>query len=486
MLSGLSVDRAHGRIEAWDFSFSKGALRVDEIFDSATSPPARYVIELARRIAANAPDADLLVIANPLLPVKAEQLATWLQAGIKGPLLLSDKDNFPLLYCLPASFIAEHERFLLMLSTVDAGLDHRLLEGLMGAELPLLRLNNLAIGPYPVSTPTGWFQGGERQKLMKVTTANAIKIIETRDDWRSVPVAAYHPYHAGSIVFFAMASRDVEAPLVERQVVCSSYRDIVSFSGSKLAPIWLKLPFLPRDNSVGEPQYFVHALDRLGEEVLQNNFLVFMRYSRSTGTGPFHRIDQDRFSLGQSFDRPDQLRQMQLPLVRDQCGDPTEPLKILFHITGGVPIKNYPLDYCKVVMRALRDFGIVPSVIGRPDLEPYGAISIDADETDLLTAAVRRHHLFVGLDSFPHHYVKNVLGWPTIGMFGTTGAGNFGGGWNSHYRALDAALACHPCGAEQTCPVFRGSECLNYIKPEALIAAILEMAEQIYGFTVSD
>jgi hypothetical protein len=454
------------------------------MFDSATSPPSRYIVEIARRLCAASPKADFVAIANPLLPLKSGQLSGWLGKSKPSALVIADKDGFPLFYVLPTGFCREREKFLLTLSAVDAHLDQRLLQGLLGTKVALHSIGGLAIGSYPVSTPTGWFQGTLRQKILKITAANAIKIVESRRDWERLPVAAYHPYHAGSIVFFAMAARDVATPLVERHVICSSYKDIVSASASPLQPIWLKLPFLPRDNSVGEPQYFTKALDRLGEEVVSENFLVFMRYSRVSAFSPFHMIDHDRFALGQSLDRPEDLRALQPPQVSQRCRSAPAPLKVLFHITGGLPIKNYPLDYAKVAMRTLRGMGIEPSVIGRPDLEPYGAISIDADETESLTAAVRRHHVFVGLDSFPHHYVRNVLGWPTIGLFGTTGAGNFGGGWHSQYRALDAALACHPCGAETVCPVFDGHECLNYAKPHLLIGHILAMAEQVYGYAV--
>jgi len=484
MLAGLAANSATQRGERLDLQFSKGKLRPWEMFDSATSPPARYIVEMARRLAQFMPSADLLVIGNPLLPLKSEQIAGWLGGQLKGPMILSDAEDFPLLYILPRHLCEERAKYLLTLSTVDARLDQRLLQGLTGREFPHKRLDGIAIGDYPLSTATGWFQGSLRQKILKVTAAGAIQIMESRPDWARLPVAAYHPYHAGSIIFFAMAARDVSTPLVERHVICSSYKDIVAASASPLEPIWLKLPYLPRDNSVGEPQYFSKSLDRLGEAVMAENFLVFMRYSRSSAVSPFHMIDHDRFSLGQSFDQPEQLRQLQAPLVQAKCDVPAAPLKILFHITGGLPIKNYPLDYAKVTMRALSALGVHCSVIGRPDLEPFGAQSIDADETDSLTAAVRQHHIFVGLDSFPHHYVRNVMGWPTIGLFGTTGAANFGGGWNQGYRALDAALACHPCGAETRCPVFGGPECLNYAKPEDLIGQILGMAEQIYGTSV--
>jgi hypothetical protein len=383
---------------------------------------------------------------------------------------------------VPRKIFEDSERFVQLLSTVDANLDARLLQAILGCDVTRNRLPQLQIGRYPVSTSTGWFQGVERQKVLKVLAANAIKIIMSNPDWRAVPFAVYHPYHAGSIVFYAAASRDVTTPLFQRHIICANYKDIVAVAGSRLDPIWLKLTWLPRDGSVGEPQYFIHALDRLGEGVVNNNFIVFNRYSRNTGASPFHRIDQDRFSLGESLASPEKTSQVQPPFGMAKCLLPIRPLKVLFHITGGLPIKNYPVNHAKVMFRTLAALGVETTVIGRPDLVPFGVRSIDADETELLSTAVRQHHIFVGLDSFPHHFVHNIMGWPTVGLFGTTTAANFGGGWNAHYRSLDAALPCHPCGGEKECPVFGWAECSNYANPEQVVATILEMAEQAYGF----
>jgi len=484
MLCGLAISSSAAKIEGFDFTFSTGSLTPNEIFDSSTSPPARYLVELGRRIIMAAPTTDVIVIANPLLPLNFGKLVGWMAESIACPAILSDKQQFPLLYVLPRRVFEEDERFLLLLSCVDASLDTRLLQGILRDEVTWRRHSQIDIGSYPLSTATGWFQGSERQKILKVLTANAIKIVETNPDWRNVPFAVYHPYHAGSIVFFSAASQDISTPLFQRHIICSTYKDFVALSASRLEPIWLRLPWLPRDNSVGEPQYFSAALDRLEDGVVHGNFIVFMRYSRNSGFSPFHMIDQDRFSLGESLATPETIRQSQPPLVTAQCKLPPQPLKVLFHITGGLPIKNYPLADAKVVCRTLTMLGIEVTVIGRPDLEPHGARSIEADETDLLSDAVSAHHIFVGLDSFPHHFVRNVMGWPTIGLFGTTTAANFGGGWNSHYRSMDASLPCHPCGADRECPVFRRPECSNYPKPRDLIVTILEMAQQVYGFTV--
>jgi hypothetical protein len=482
MLTGLAQGDG-GRVDGFDFAFSKGRLAPNEIIDSCTSPPARYLLEVGRRIIQAAPTADWLVIANPLLPVKARQLAGWVGNRWNGPAVVSDSGQFPLFYIVPRRLFESAARFLLTLSMVDAGLDARLLQGLIGTEVAHRRVPSLTIGDYPLSTATGWFQGRERQKVLRMLAANAIRLVEGNPRWRDLPLAVYHPYHAGSIVFFAAAAQGTAAPLFRRHVICSSYRDIVAACDHRLEPIWLKLPFLPRDNSVGEPQYFSAALDRLGDQVTRENFLVFMRYSRVSGSGPFHLIDHDRFSLGDSLAGTGMTLQEQPPRIARKCGQATAPLKVLFHVTGGLPIKNYPLAYAKTAFRALAALGVRATVIGRPDLEAFGATSIEADETDLLANAVEDHHIFVGLDSFPHHFVRNVMGWPTIGLFGATTSANFGGGWHQHYRSLDASLPCHPCSGEKSCPVFGAKECANYAKPQHLIAAILTMARQVYGYS---
>ena len=120
----------------------------------------------------------------------------------------------------------------------------------------------------------------------------------------------------------------------------------------------------------------------------------------------------------------------------------------------------------------------------RPDLEGFGVTSVDAEETELLFNAVQDHHIFVGLDSFPHHFVRNVMGWPTIGLFGNTMAANFGGGWNEQYKTLDESLPCNPCGGVSVCPLFGRKECANYVGPEQLISAIVGMAQGLYGFSL--
>jgi len=481
MFCGLSM--AGGRVEGFDFEVSKGRLAPNEIIDSSTSPPGRFLLEVGRRVLKAKPQTDLVAVGNPLLPLKSEQIAGWLGKG-HGPAVITDEDGFPLVYLLPREMFEDWARFLTVLCCCDGKIDGRLLAGVLGTAVPLLKAAVPKIGRYPVSTATGWFQGRDRQNVLKMLALNATRLIEEPGErWKSLPFAVFHPYHAGSIVFFAAAARKVETPLYQQHVVCSTYRDIWDYAGSPLQPVWLKLPWLPRDNSVGEPQYALHSFERLGQDVMDNSFITFNRYSRTSGSASFHRIDHDRFALGDSLDSPEVTAQWQAPDVRGRCVLPAEPLKVLFHINGGLPIKSYPSDHARLLFRTLQGLGIQASVIGhRPDLAGFGVISVDAEETEPLHKAVSEHHIFVGLDSFPHHFVRNVMGWPTIGLFGNTLAANFGGGWNEQYRTLDASLPCNPCGGDAKCPLFGRKECANYVGPGPLISAIVEMGRRLYGF----
>lgn len=482
MLAGIALTSSAARAEPFAFTFSQGGFGETEIFDSAWSTPSRYLLEVARRMRQAQPTADLFAVANPLLPLIPAQIAEWLAATGGKPGLVTDNANFPLLYVLPRRLVEEDERFLLLLTMADAELDMKLLSAFLAEDCPRYRVG-MTVGDYPVSTDTGWFQGVGRQMMLRMLSAAALSVIDKRPDWRSLPFASYQPYHAGTVLFYNLASRDMAESLYERQVLCSVYKDIWRAFPSKQDPIWLKLPWLPRDGSVDELQYLAHSVSRLGGEVLDNNFLVFMRYSRIYNRTPFHLADQLKFALGDSMLSPERTLHGQPPAVSNRCQLPVRPLRLLFHLTGGWPLKSYPEDHLRGMLRALQGLGCEITLVDRPDLAGAGIASVAADETGLLAEAVSQHHIFIGVDSFPHHYVRHVLGWPTIGVFANTKPCNSDARQAEDYKALAGALPCNPCGAETACPVFGREDCTNFVEPQILIDEIFRMANQIYGFT---
>jgi hypothetical protein len=485
MLAGIAIDAA-GRQHPLTLSFTAGAFRADEIFDSANCPPSRYLIEVGRRLLEACPTAERLVIGNPLLPLTAAQLAGWMpqQAGGDAPFILSDRASFPLLYILPRRLFDEGERFLLLLSSCDGVIDRRLLSRFAGVEAERVGVSSFDIGEFPISTVTGWFMGRGRQEMLRILALQALETIDARPDWRGLPFAAYLPYHAGSLLLLTMAARQVAGGFFDKVVACASYRDIVETASSGLEPVWLRLPWLPRDNSVGELDYVIHAMKRLGPDVRQSHFFGFLRYSRLYDHTPFHLLDQMKFAVGHSMRREsDTVHGAAAPPVRARAALPPQPLRLLFHLAGGWKLKSYRADHAGAIFTALRALGCEISVVDQPALERYGARSMASDSTALLTETVRAHHIFIGVDSFPHHFVRHVLGWPTIGLFANTKPCNSDAKQGDDYRALVGAVPCNPCGANGRCPVLGAEDCANFAPPEQVVSAILSMARAVYGFT---
>jgi hypothetical protein len=340
------------------------------------------------------------------------------------------------------------------------------------------------VGDFPISTITGWFMGRGRQEMLRLLALQALETIEARpEDWSSLPFAAYLPYHAGSLLLLNLAARQLSGGFFDKVVACASYRDIVETSASGLEPVWLRLPWLPRDNSVGELDYLIHAMKRLGPEVRHSHFFGFLRYSRIYDRTPFHLLDQMKFAAGHSIRHERDTVHGSPPLAQARAVLPPKPLRLLFHLAGGWRLKSYRADHAGIIFTALRALGCEISVIDQPGLERFGAKSLASDSTALLTETVQAHHIFIGVDSFPHHFVRHVLGWPTIGLFANTKPCNSDAKQGDDYQAMVGALPCNPCGSNSRCPVLGLEDCVNFAAPEQVISAILAMARTLYGYT---
>ena len=500
MLSGLAF---MGRGEAGnpaDLRFSRGALRGDEIFDSALATPGRYVAEIGRRLLSRFPDAEWLAIANPLLPLRAGLLASWLAAPPAQAEIATDPDGFPVFYLLPRRIWTDFERFLMLLSVQNAALDADLLSLLLDEQVARRELPLERLGPPPARGMNGWLNGDGRLEALKLQAQQAVKIIRSRADWRDLPFAIHDPMHAGDVLFMAMASTLVEKTPFTRHIVCSSYADIPEACGSRMETLPLRLPWITRhgslsadearrlgspwvalDGSVGEGVYFAKALARLGPAA-EETFIVFGRIQRLYYLPPFHLVDHARFALGESLSEfSDTLHGSANP-AEARCADPAAPLKVLFHLNGGWTLKTYPLRKMRRLIHALTEIGVEVSVIDRPDLVADGAVSLISESSAALRGLIEKHHIFVGVDSFPHHFSRLRMGWPTIGLFGNTQPTNSDASYGADYQSSDRNLACNRCGAHHNCPLNGDTECANYMAPEQVAGDILAMAQRIYGY----
>ncbi len=483
MLAGLAISPSLSRPQRFDFRFSQGAFRDDEIFDSALSVPGRFIAEIGRRLAKAVPRAELFVIGNPLLPLRAEQIEAWLGGAVVGPMVATDQAGFPIFYVLPHRLLAELERFLLLLSTQDGKADARLLAGLLGRPVEQRVLHLAAVGEPPGRGPNGWLNGDHRLGALKLQCANAIKIVEGNPGWQQVPFANYYPMHAGDVLFMGVASRLASTSFFSKQVVCSAYMDIPTACGSRLESMRLRLPWIARDGSVSELTYFANALDKLGDEAKAANYFVFSRILRLYYRTPFHLVDHARFALGDRIDGFEQTVHAVPTVAEARCRQPLQPLRVLFHLNGGWGLKTYPADNMRIVIGALRGLGAEVTVIDRPDLQEAGAQSVSSDDSATLRGLVERHHVFVGVDSFPHHFARLVMGWPTVGLFGNTKPCNSDARYGDGYRSSDLNLSCNRCSAYDVCPVLRRKDCVNYAPPARVVTDILDLARGVYGYS---
>ncbi|TWB42454.1 glycosyltransferase family 9 protein [Nitrospirillum pindoramense] len=491
MLSSLAISGAG--VESFDFRFSSGVLTPNDILDSATTPPGRYVWEVARRTLAACPDADAVVVANPILPIRGSRLVKLALAGgpLPCPAVLTDEGTFPIAYILPRRLLEEGlGRFLCLLSVSRSAADAQLLSRLTGGGFVPRRPTPLrAIGTLPESTPQGYVLGDNLEAWL-VQCVNAVTLMRKRDDWRDLPFAAHHPGHAGDVLFFSLASRLVgdEHLAFQSQVVCRAYLDIFHDCGNRLAPIVLDIPPAPRNTDVGDGQYFIDSLAHLPPGVAEETFIVFSRYSKAYAKSPFNLIDHARFSLGDPVATfADTLYGRPPPLPHHTAASqaaplaPGAPLKVLMQLTGGWDLKTYPAKERRVLIRALTDLGCAVTVIDLPDAAADGATVVTAGSTVALKALLADHHVFLSVDSFPLHFASQVLGHPTVAIFGCTAPGNSDAPRRAGYRLPAPALPCGPCGCLDYCPVLMIRECTNQPRPAQLVAAILDVAAEVYG-----
>jgi len=482
MLAGLSF-AAGSKVERHDFRFSHGGFRDDDIFESSTATPGRYILEIGRRLIAASAQAELLAIGNPLLPLSAAQLAAWLGERRAEPGIIADSAGFPVVYVIPRRVFAEDSRLLLCLSTRDAGLDAQLLYFAAGVEFPVANAPLSGLDAFPAFSSNGWLNPDQRLRGLKRQAERALTLCRSDRDWRRRPFVLFHPYHAGDALFVALASKEAAPLLYDGQIVCSAFKDVVESAAPRLQPIELSMPPMARDGSVSKYDYFVKALNHLGDDFLISHFVVFGRLLRMYHFTPFHLIDHARFTLGDPMDRPERTIGFRpaapLRLLEESAGK----LRLLFHLNGGWDLKTYPQDRTRALFQTLRTMGCEITVIDRPDLEEAGARSVKAGDIASLTAQVDSHHLFVGVDSFPLHFATHVRRRPTVALFGSTRPCNSDAARDDGYQALVGTLPCNSCLAKNGCPILRRGDCINYPEPREVASTIVEMASRLYGFT---
>lgn len=472
-----------GQVDAFDFHLSKGELSANAIFDSGTSPPGRYVLEVGRRTVQAAPRCDAVVVSNPILPLTGAFLADLVLAGgsLPVPAVICDEERFPIAYALPrALFENGRDRFLNLLSVTRRMIDSRLLTHLTGQSVARVNTALKAIAPLPSNSPQG-FIFRENPIAWATQCVDAVALMERRPNWDRLPLAAHHPNHAGDVMFFSLASRMNTRLDYGAQVVCAAYLDIFLECGNRLDPIVLDMPPVSRDGLVSDAAYFLDSLPHLSLAARDNHFMVYTRFSKSYPQTPFNLIDHARFTLGESIASFEETLYGRAPLVANRCQRPATPVRVLLQLSGGWPLKTYPEQDRRVLVRALRALGCEVTVLDMEDAARDGAHVERAGSTDRLRALLDDHHVFVCVDSFPLHYASQIVGHPTVAVFGVTAPSNSDAPRGAGYRLPLPLMPCGGCGSYRLCPLTGDDYCGNYPRPDAIVASVFELAAEIYG-----
>jgi len=190
------------------------------VFDSAFATPGRYVSELAGRTPLSVTPA----IVNPLLDLTGDIIQTLSHSlsahATSSPLVIADRNGFPVAYRITAGTSAAIRRHLALLSCVDPLLDRQLLSHLLGTPCDLA-LIPLDVTPF---SGNGFPRNPDRETVWRLVASRALDLLKLHSHLvpdgdsptpflpagvvEAIGYAAYAPYHAGDLLFFSIALRE--------------------------------------------------------------------------------------------------------------------------------------------------------------------------------------------------------------------------------------------------------------------------------------
>jgi hypothetical protein len=463
--------------ECESFTISPTTLTFRQIFDSAFATPARYVLEIVRRLRVlGTGRPESLFVFNPLFQLG--QLEIWLvlaeldpQEVLDAVVIVEDRDGRPLGYGFPPD-IADSEAIAL-LSTVDAGLDAQLCERLFTQQITRIVIGNVRVA----RAQHNGFIFEENEPIYRWIASRAVSVMAAGSLLPSQEMActAIMPHHAGDVLFFALAWR-FTATQVSGLAVNSVYQPIVADISPELASLPLDIPPINRSEEFAqgkvmkEGEYF----PTIAAALPANCCYQYLRPSRDYNVSRFHLIDHFAFALGRNFWHADDLLTQQRPLPQPLRQRATL-VRVLLFFDGGWPLKIYPRTQQQQLIDLLNQRGFEVTVLAGARQEYRHCTVVRFESYAQLKSLLSKQHLMVGMDSFPTHLAAHILGLPTLCLFGSTRPENSNAPEAPHYRHLENGLSCRPCYGIVTCPLYGGGNCANFAPPDRVAEAIGEM-----------
>lgn len=491
------------RFAIYNFSISTDQLSLFRIFYSAFGTPARYVMELFRRLylLGDGERADSCFLFNPFIAVTPgtieRTLAHLVELGADdAPIVVSDKGGFPIGYYLPARTGRCEERYLSLLSTVNSWLDQSLLNLCFFADGAVSIIDDSV----RADRGNGFLVNEDLTFIYQWTARTAVSLLERvfwvqrlkasfpgagllgetqlRDLRDSVKFTSIMPHHAGDVLFYALAANNTAASHIGSIVVNRRYANILEDVSPGYAMQSINPPPPLREGNIATDEQgfmgFAHELPPF-------SFYYYCRQVRNYNVSEFHLIDHFGFALGQSFLTNSDLitkTKPDPPVFRPSI--PLKPYRVLLHFDAGWGLKVYPKTYQKVLIRCLLAKGIEITILGIEDRD-FGAYqSITFKGLEQFKALLTSHHLLVGSDSFPSHYAAHVQGLPTICLFGPTKPANSDARVSDRYLYLENGMNCRPCIYSKICAPQNKSSCDNFVLPDRLWSEIQSMLAANY------
>lgn len=491
------------RFQLYNFTISTEQLSLFRIFYSAFGTPARYVMELFRRLHLIGDDGcpDGCFIFNPLLELGPETVERTLNyianlATVESPIVVTDRHNLPIGYYLPAGIRPGEERYLSLLSGIDGHLDQNFLNICYFANGAVTLIDE----SQQDSRGNGFFMNEDIATIYKWTTVMAISLLG-RVFPKKMPAAPYSgsmikendyyrrlrdalkfcsimPHHAGDVLFYALAANNVPDSHFDKIVINHRYAGIMEdvSPGYKMQMINPLPPYRDGNISTDEQNFMCFASD-----LPLFNFYYYCRQVRNYNASEFHLIDHFGFALGKSFLNTSDLimrTKSDPPLFKSPI--PIDPYRVLLHFDAGWGLKIYPVQYQKELIRSLLAAGVEVTVLGTEDRDFGTYRSVSFKDLKQFKGLLRSHHLLVGSDSFPSHYAAHVQGVPIICLFGPTKPANSNARISGHYLYLENGMKCRPCCYMEVCTPQNKAFCENFVPPDRVFSEIQAMLASNY------
>lgn len=486
-----------------NFSISKKQLSTTEILDSAFATPSRYIQEVFDRIVLTERfnTASRKFIFNPLFETNKPSLVISINALNKAPefdgiTVLIDINDLPIGYLLPAFITSKDSKYLTLLSGTSGSLDADLLKLLFQTNTrclsaPSINLNkfdNCGFSFRDLANIYTWIANKSRDTIVDAYSKNNLGESSTetfRKCRDNIPFTAIMPFHAGDVLFFAIAFNSTSTH-ISRLAVNSAYKDIIYDTAPELECLILNTPPPNREPKKKTPRPTPDHifLNQVKDQFPSGSFYYFCRQSRNYNLPDFHLIDQFAFALGRPIQsNNDLLFNSKFP--PSFFHKKTYPKRILIHFDGGWPLKIYPTGLQERLTRLLSKKGYLVTVLSDTPSPNLECAVVPFSNLENFKELLRSNDLLVGMDSFPCHYAAHILGLPTICLFASTKPSNSNAPATASYCHLEQGLKCRPCYATNTCPIHWDNFCRNFTPPEIVVDKVEEMLSRCYKLPVA-